>query len=254
MIPIIKICNIGENNIVITDLTQDSDEYIDEKITDTEPYYEQNKFKYSETCTINIIQRNQIDKSEIIDTLFTDHSSYLDEQYYQVQYDGHHTIYHCILPTYEWFQEEMAKEDNLTTKDIDIYFTDGENIYTYCDKEIKEVDPSVLANINTENTTISRIESDQFMIFQLYDCYINLCKILFNDLTIRCKKSSDFDEITYKRDFLWMTINVLKYQIELGNFSEAERILEEVNYCGGFCNDIEMRYNNGSGCGCNTRA
>lgn len=254
MIPIIKICNKGKGRIVITDLTQDSYEYIDETITDTEPYYENNKFKYSETCTINIIQRNRIGKSETIDTLFTDHSSYLDEQYYDIEQDGHYTIYHCILPTYEWFQKEIEKPDNLTKKDINIYFTDGKQIYNYCNNKIEVVESAVLAIVNTENTTISRVCADEFMIYQLYDCYINLCKLLFNDLGIRCKKSGDFDEITYKRDFLWMTINVLKYQVEFGNFNEAERILEEVNYCGGFCNGSEVRPKQGSGCGCNKRA
>lgn len=254
MIPIIKVCNIGKNNIVITDLTQDSDEYIDEKITDTNQYYKQNRFKYSETCTINIIQRNKIDKEEVEATLFTDHISYLDEQYYEIQSDGHYTVYHCILPTVNWLEGQLQNEQNILSEDIDIYVTDGENIYNYCEGELKEIEPVILANANTENTTISRVEVDEFMVYQLYNCYISLCKALFNDLAIRCKKSGDYDEITYKRDFLWMTINVLKYLVEFGNFGEAERILEEVNYCGGFCDGSEMRSKSGSGCGCNKEA
>ena len=49
MTPKYKICNIGTNRIVITDLTQDSYEYIEEQEVDTEQYYEQIRFKYSET-------------------------------------------------------------------------------------------------------------------------------------------------------------------------------------------------------------
>lgn len=254
MTPIFKICNRGKNSIVITDLTQDSDEYIDEKETNTTPYYQQNRFKYSETCTINIIQRNKIDKEEIEATIFTDHISYLDEEHYKIQSDGHYTIYHCILPTVNWLMEQTQKDDNILSDDIDIYVTDGEKIYNYCEGDLKEVDPVELANRNTDNTTISRAEVDEFMIYQLYQCYISLCKALFNDLAIRCKKSGDYDEIIYKRDFLWMTINVLKYLVEFGSFGEAERILEEVNYCGGFCDGSEMRKKSGSGCGCNKRA
>lgn len=250
MTPKYKICNIGTNRIVITDLTQDSYEYIEEQEVDTEQYYEQNRFKYSETCTINIIQRNKVDSQEIVATLFTDHSSFLDEQYYSLGQDGHYTIYHCILPTCEWFEKEMQREDNLITKGFEVYFTDGTQIFTYCDGKIKTVDSGVIVNINTENTTISRVDIDQFMIYQLYNCYVKICKSLFNDISIRCKKSDNFDENTYKRDFLWMTINVLKYHIEFGNFGEAERILEEVNYCGGFCNGSNVRTMSANGCGC----
>ena len=144
----------------------------------------------------------------------------------------------------------MQREDNLITKGFEVYFTDGIQIFTYCDGKIKTVDSGVIANINTENTTISRVDIDQFMIYQLYDCYIKICKSLFNDISIRCKKSDNFDENTYKRDFLWMTINVLKYHIEFGNFGEAERILEEVNYCGGFCNGSNVCTMSANGCGC----
>ena len=55
MTPLVKICNTGKCAIVITDLTQDSNEYVTESIPDAEAYYERNKFKYSETYTINII-------------------------------------------------------------------------------------------------------------------------------------------------------------------------------------------------------
>ena len=57
MTPLVRICNIDKCSILITDITQDSNEYIPEDIVDTEVYYTKNKFKYSETATINIIQK-----------------------------------------------------------------------------------------------------------------------------------------------------------------------------------------------------
>ena len=57
MTPLVRICNIDKYSILITDITQDSNEYIPENIVDTEVYYTKNKFKYSETATINIIQK-----------------------------------------------------------------------------------------------------------------------------------------------------------------------------------------------------
>lgn len=97
MKPLVKICNTGKCSIVITDLTQDSEEYVTESILDAEAYYERNKFKYSETCTINIIQRNTATSEEILDTIITDHTSYLDEAHYQLQRDGFYTIHHLLF-------------------------------------------------------------------------------------------------------------------------------------------------------------
>lgn len=51
-----------------------------------------------------------------------------------------------------------------------------------------------------------------------------------------------------------MTINVIKYSVSLGQYAEAQRILEQVNTCNGFCDSINNKYktlNRSSGCGCN---
>ena len=45
MKPIIEVQNVDKCSIVITDLTQDSDEYIPEDEVDLENYYARNTFK-----------------------------------------------------------------------------------------------------------------------------------------------------------------------------------------------------------------
>ena len=59
---------------------------------------------------------------------------------------------------------------------MDIYVSDCDTIYRYLNNQLQEVDPAVVATVNTENTTISRVSVDQFSICYLYDCYISLCK------------------------------------------------------------------------------
>lgn len=249
MTPIIKICSEDDCNIVITDLTQDSDEYIDEDIQNVEIYYKQNRFKYSETYTINIIQRNKLESSEILNTYYTEHCSYLDEQHVEIDQDGYYTIYHIILPSVDWLNNELTKDKNITSSDINIYVTDGSKIYKYNKSELKEVEPKIISEINTENTTISKIESDQFIICKLFQCYINLCKSIFSNTNLKCLNKSNISELTYNRDFLWMSINVMKYHIEKGFFNEAERVLENIDYCNGFCQQ-DINITNKSGCGC----
>ena len=55
MNPIVEVQNIDKCSLIITDVTQDSNEYIPEDEVDVENYYARNRFKYSETYTINVI-------------------------------------------------------------------------------------------------------------------------------------------------------------------------------------------------------
>lgn len=59
--------------------------------------------------------------------------------------------------------------------------------------------------------------------------------------------------LIYNRDIIWMAINVIKYLIELGQYYEAQRVLEDITQCGGICKDVMVDKNTigGGGCGCN---
>lgn len=62
-----------------------------------------------------------------------------------------------------------------------------------------------------------------------------MCNEILNMNLLKCKsKNADLDNLIFKRDFVWMTINVIKYSVSLGQYAEAQRILEQVNTCNGF--------------------
>ena len=257
MTPLFKICNSSKCNLQIVDINQDSDAYVPENIDEKymNAYYEQNKFKYSQTATINIIQKNTIDKEEIVQTIITNHNGYLDEAYYQIQQDGFYTIYHIILPTIDWLKVEIKKDNSFvrSIKNYSIYVCDCDRIYEYVNDTLKEISSEILSQVNSVNTTISILKQDSFFICNLFACYISLCNQLFKTL-YKCDTCKETDNsktlIRYKRDFIWSTINVLKYYIQSENFLEAQRVLENVEYCGGICNDRESNNGQKSGCGC----
>lgn len=246
MKPIVKICGKG-NNIQIIDLTQDSEEYIPEDIQDTLVHNQNNKFKYSETMTVNIIQYNSTTESNIEDTIISNHDSEKDEAEYKLNKDGYYTIHHLILPTVEWLNKELEKEDNLTNYPINIYVTDGINIYNYQNEKLEETDLDVIIKMNTSDTTISRISLDTFLLFYLRQCFISYCKKIFDESNLRCNKE-DYD-YTFNRDLLWMTINIIKYNVEFNQMKESQRILEKINRCGNICQNISL--NKINSCGCN---
>lgn len=251
MTPIVKTCNTNNCEIVITDLTQDSDEYISEDTPqeDLEAYYSINKFKYTETYTVNIFQKNTSEESmEIIDTIITCHGNDLDEVHYNLTPDGYYVIYHLIIPSLDWYLEESSKEESIIKSDMGIYVTDGSKIYKQTDGVLTEVNSYLIAQVNTEDTTLSRITLEEFSICHLFDCYLSLCKQIFNNISYRCLSKDNIEDLIFKRDFIWMTINVLKYYVETNQFFEAQRLLTEINYCGGICNEPTMQKK--SGCGC----
>lgn len=242
MNPIVEVQNIDKCSLIITDVTQDSNEYIPEDEVDVENYYARNRFKYSETYTINVIVQYTLDtvnSGKIIDVFFNDHCSQLDELHYTIKEDGYYEIYHIILPSKAWY--DLGK----IPSNLDIYFTDGEQLYKVENGIVKTTDLVEIINAKCEGNTISQVSLAQFSICKLFDCYINICKQIFENALTKCPKNND---LTYKRDLIWMTINVIKYYVELGQLMEAQRLLEELIKCGGICNDTQSPGKKSCGC------
>lgn len=250
MKPLVKIFNTTKYEMVITDVTQDSDEYVPESIADAEVYYQKNKFKYSETNTINIIEKITTSEDSIVKTIITDHSSKLDEAYYKLESDGYYVIHHFILPTTDWLDSELEKGSSILDGEMGIYVSDCENIYYYTKGQLITKEPSDLIAVNEESTTISKIIINRFSVGYLYDCYVSLCKQIFSAVNYKCLNKGNLSDTYFKRDFLWMTINVIKYYVEINQLLEAQRLLEEINNCGGLCNGGNVQTQSSSGCGC----
>ena len=105
---------------------------------------------------------------------------------------------------------------------------------------------------NCEGTTLMKTKLDVFYTGHLQECYINYCKKIFATLTKtgynNCKQDQTTD-LEYFRDLIWMLLNVLEYQINCKQYLEAQRMLEMVTKCGGFCNESKS-YDTHRGCGC----
>lgn len=163
----IKLCKLN-----IKDTTQEFDQYIPEDITDKDlliNYYNNNRFKYSQTCTINIIKHLPINQEDqkIVEVIATDHSSYLDEAYYDLESDGRFYISHLILPTKEWLESFLSEGNSLN---LEIYVTDGNSIYLYSNGEYISQSPEDMITKSDEGTTISKHNQYYF----LYVIYIDV--------------------------------------------------------------------------------
>lgn len=243
-------------------------------VEDTSSYYPEdeikdstiNQFKYSDTIAIDVIQYNKLPKKPISEeselkpiygeSVFSDHSE-KSKIKLTVNSDGHISIVHIILPSKKWVENQLAKGFKLDSYDI-VFFGDNGKVYKYLPKEEKYKDSSIGdiidLNLDSGNYTVFRVKNDRISICYLYQCYINLCQQILNQSVYsRCwnKQSSD-NELIYKRDLIWMSINVIQYLAEKNSeynptLGEVERIIEQITGCNGLCTNVNTISN---GCGC----
>ena len=242
-----SVCDIGNRYIRIQDITQQDDEYVPEDLQSNDysikRYF---NYKYSETCTINILYYNSTINPGISNIVYTTHESYLDEAEIYINKDGHYTVHHMVLPTIEWLNSVLADpEFDLSIYEY-IYVTDGQKAYKYQNGELQQIEELELIEINTYHTTLSRCEKQFFHIYDLYKCFIQLSNAIFNTKFIKCpEKSVD----TYYRDFVWSAINVMKLYIEKGQYESAQLLLEKLDSCNGICK-TKINNETTSSCGC----
>ena len=56
-------------------------------------------------------------------------------------------------------------------------------------------------------------------------------------------------ELIYKRDLVWMAINVVKYLTQCEQLAEADRVIKTIQGCNGLCVSTNLT-NSTNGCGC----
>ncbi len=177
-------------------------------------------------------------------------------------FDGIFTVNFIVIPTKEWYDrvlKSVSKEALVQAFEGKIYICDGDNII-----EINQVQDEYIniedfiASKYSDNLSVSAKTSKLLSICKLHKCYVNLCQQIFNNKNLSlCQSRNKVDsELIYKRDLIWMTINVITYLWKLSNNdTEIMRILTQVNSCNGLCDPYPNINDNGkqNGCGCSSR-
>ena len=209
------------------------------------------KFKYSDTVSIDVLQHNRTTETVYRDPIYTKHDT-LQPINIPVEFDGWFDVIHLVLPSIEWFNREIDKSEGSALGLYDlVYFSDGIDIYKYLDGNVSQVTINEVLEVNPINTTISKTNRDYVSICFLRKCYINLCQQIFEDRGFsRCWNKNKVDsELIYKRDLVWMAINVIKYLTECEQLAEVERIIETIQGCNGLCVSSNL-ISKTNGCGC----
>lgn len=249
--------------ITIEDYSLEYDQYFPEN----QIVQKYGRYKYSECKTLNVIMKINSGKVTLIDVLLHDHDQKtedptqpgtylydLETVNFEVKKDGYYNVNHIVLPTIDWYNNTYLKQDDEYRSGFDtVYIIDNSKLYKLTDKGFVECTVKEVIERNHEGTTIEKCIIDVFYTGFLQLCYINYCRKLFAKLTKGCNyecSQDDVKDLTYIRDFLWMTLNTIDYQISFKQYMEAQRILEMTNYCGSFCQNQELNAGPNTGCGC----
>lgn len=231
----------------------DNTKYLPEETTGSSKY-----FKYSDTASISVLKLNKLQENVIKDHVITLHSKQKKPISLPIKFDGWFTITYIVLPNKEWFDNEKNKETGSILNSFSIvYYTDGTTIYKYVDGQTYAIALDEILEVNPINTTLSIVERDYVSICFLKKCYINLCQQIFDNrgMSSCWNKNTVDSELIYKRDLVWMAINVIEYLTTLHSkcnptLHEVERIIETINGCNGLCKSNDSYVRSNSGCGC----
>lgn len=248
--------------ITIEDYSYEYDQYLPEN----QIVQEYGRYKYNECKTLNVIIKVNSGSITLMDILLHDHDQLvedptnpgtyiydLEKTNFTVKRDGYYTVHHIIIPTVQWFENTYQLQNDEYRKAFGtVYIIDEDNkLYKYTEEGFVECTVKEIVERNHEGTTIQKCIIDVFYTGFLQLCYINYCRKLFSNLTKGCNYSpEETKDLTYARDFLWMTLNTIDYQISFKQYMEAQRVLEMTNYCGGFCQNQELNAGPNIGCGC----
>lgn len=99
-------------------------------------------------------------------------------------------------------------------------------------KNVSEVSVKEIIETNPHLSNITILYDYYFLTSRLKKCFVDICYNIFN--TKQCSKNRD-NELVYKRDLIQSALNVLEYLVEVGQYKEAQRLLEELTSCNGIC-------------------
>lgn len=124
------------------------------------------------------------------------------------------------------------------------YYYNNNNFYCNGTKiELQE-----LIRLSSTTSEIKVTYDYYFQTCNLKKCFIDICYQIFDTPSI-CDNSKVDSSLIYKRDLIWSALNVIRYMSEMGQYEEAERLLERIMGCNGLCNN-KCHSSRNSKCGC----
>lgn len=199
---------------------------------------------FNKSVSITVLKRITSQKSEIVKAFIHKHHVTEVINQFKVKHDGWYEVTHIIVPTIDWIeQQETAPEK--------FYVSDGTTLYLYESGVITEVHISdALEDLELESAVTAIAQKSVFVLFNLWQCYLNYCKRMLED---ECSKDSSCsgcdDEGTKNRYLIWIFLNAIQYYVHFGELQAAQELLENISGCNTLCSNEMFSKLYDCGCG-----
>lgn len=178
--------------------------------------------------------------------------------------DGTYSYYKLVIPLLDHFKVEEEKYSNLYDE---LFFYNkilyksnlprSENTYNlsyildHSEKITNYLDAYKLVQNGGASQTFYCPKEIVFSICKLQRCLVSLQKQLLFSSNYGCSydKCNTDEMLRNRRDFLLSALYVFDYLKDTQNFTEAQRILDNLSACNSICGDELNNFNNGCGCG-----
>lgn len=248
------------------DVNIKTDDYCNVLIEDLSVYQEEqsksinpSQLKFSDTISIISIIHSDRREDKLKYQYINKHNK--NSFIIPINFDGVFNINYIVLPTKEWYDrvlESVSKKDLVEAFGGRICIYDkGQIIDIRVNSETQLPISDLIESNYSDNLSVSSINEQLLSVCKLRKCYINLCQQIFDNKNFSpCWSKNKVDsELVYKRDLVWMAINVITYLWKQGNNQrEIERILSQLNTCNGICEPYpKTKFGNTNGCGCSNK-
>lgn len=167
---------------------------------------------------------------------------------YDVPGNGLYHYQKLVIPTYNHKQSHENEK---------LYYRNGVVYYVDEDSGINKTWNSLSSNFDEiYNVVISdkpdncfHFDEDSFSMYNLLECYVltekeRIQNYLKNNCSGDCDNSRDLNN---RADILLAAVTVIRHLMEIGDFFEAQRIINGLNTCGRLCKNVQNKL---KGCGC----
>lgn len=177
--------------------------------------------------------------------------------------DGTYSYYKLVIPVLDHFY----KEDKYKGLNNELFFYNGKIYKSNLNRDEETDDVSYILENSEEiinyieayelvqnggaSQTFYCPKENVFSVCKLQRCLVSLQRQLLLTNKCDCGRNNCNDNVSLRnqRDFLLSALYVFDYLKDIRNFTEAQRILDNLSACGSICGDKLNDLNNDCGCG-----
>lgn len=192
---------------------------------------------FEDSVSVTIVKRKTTTSEEVVKAFVHNHSVTDVINRFPIKYDGRYIIIHAIIPT--------KSTGNFARTFL---YSDGKLVEAVGGKQV-EVGFEIF-DIDLEDTNIQVMKKEAFVLYNLWQCYLNYCKRQFEQECSQNSHCNDCNnEFTEYRNLVWIFLNTIQYLMKLGRPEKAQELLEAITGCNSFCSNEMFSKLYDCGCG-----